>query len=651
MVGRSLGTDRTRTRRREVAKDIEMAKIDITRTELVWPGKYGDNGLPVEVPRISLPLRVVETIDDSRATRGEEAGQPATRDGRAVGDEGGAAGEMWRNKLILGDNLLVMGSLLERFAEKIDLIYIDPPFATGADFSYSAPIGEGGQKRSRERPVIEEKAYRDTWGNDVGTYLSFLAPRLALMRDLLSPRGAMLVHVDYRVAHYLKLVLDELFGRSRMVNEIIWHYRSGGGGRGHFGRKHDTILFYSKGPDTYFDDSAPQARVPHDAVIPKKWAHQFDPRGKLRPDVWDIGRPPNHSAEWVGFPTQKPLALLEVPVAVLSPPGGLVADFFCGSGTALVAAEKLGRRWIGCDLGRRAIHVARKRLLDTEERAPFEVLDLGKHERLLWQEGALSPRRFGGHGENAAGPSSRHSAGEGTVDQRERAYLAFILEQYGARREAGMTHLHGKKGAAMVHIGAVDAPVAAAEIERAVEECAAMKQAELHILGWEWEVGIHDLLEEAAKKGVNLLFLQIPREVMENRTGTREDVPFLERPCIEAKIVHPVKGAVQVALRDFVIRTTQSIPRKVRSNIATWSDYIDYWAVDWDFQHDTFRPGWVAYRTRKARGLPLVSAVHPYPASVPGPSKAGETPGRPLILVKVIDIFGNETARIYPVEV
>ena len=144
-----------------------MAKIDITRTDLVWPGKYNEDGTLKEVPRVSLPFQVIETINESRATREANKGAvQSTLFDVYEGDEGDTFEAGWRNKLIWGDNLLVMGSLLEKFAGKVDLIYIDPPFATGADFSFTAPIGETGDEVFKEQSAIEEKAYRDTWGED-----------------------------------------------------------------------------------------------------------------------------------------------------------------------------------------------------------------------------------------------------------------------------------------------------------------------------------------------------------------------------------------------------------------------------------------------------------------------------------------------------
>ena len=231
--------------------------------------------------------------------------------------------------------------------------------------------------------------------------------------------------------------------------------------------------------------------------------------------------------------------------------------------------------------------------------------------------------------------------GKPAAEQALYEYLSFILKLYGAQPVAGLTQVHGKKGKALVHIGAVDAPVTISEINAAVAECAKLKQGELHVLGWEWEMGLYDLMVEAAKKmGVKLLLLIIPREVMEQRAADKGDVRFFELAYLEAQINQPKKLTAQVTLKDFVIPNTELIPEEVRNKVKKWSDYIDYWAVDWDFRNDTFMQGWVAYRTRKERTLPLACDAHTY-----------EKAGKYRILVKVIDIFGNDTSQAFDVEV
>jgi hypothetical protein len=234
--------------------------------------------------------------------------------------------------------------------------------------------------------------------------------------------------------------------------------------------------------------------------------------------------------------------------------------------------------------------------LEEEDCNPFEILNLGKYERQYWQSVTFGEQ------------NNKLLAEQALYD-----YLAFILKLYGAQPVAGMAHLHGKKSKAMVHIGAVDAPVTIAEIDAAVDECAKLKQGELHVLGWEWEMGLYDLMVEAAKKkGVKLLLLQIPREMMEQQAAAKGDVRFFELAYLEAEIKQPKKLTVQVKLSDFVIPNTDLIPEDIRSKVKKWSDYIDYWSVDWDFRNDTFMQGWVAYRTRKERKLTLTSDAHTY---------------------------------------
>jgi DNA modification methylase len=679
--------------------------IEITRTELVWPGKYNPDGTRKEVPRVSLPFQVIETVNESRATRETEK-----REGKSLfdfyqGKEGDTFEAGWKNKLIWGDNLLVMGSLLENFAGKIDLIYIDPPFATGTDFSVTTRVGDDDLPVTKEQSLIEEKAYRDTWGRGIDSYLQMISERLTLMKELLSERGSIYVHCDWRVNSHLRLLLDDTLGAERFRNQVIWKRTGARSGTVGYNIIDDSILFYSRtGSCTwntqytpYTDEyvkaffrgtdadgkrfqgvslMAPGTRKgssgrPWRGVDPttrgRHWAvpkyirtilsepgtedviaalEELDTKGRiLWPDkeggvprfkqyisdmegvelqsVWtDIAPIGAQALEDTRYATQKPEALLERIIKSSSNDGDLVADFFCGSGTTLAVAEKLGRRWIGCDLGRYAVHTARKRLLEIDGCRPFEILNLGRYERQYWQ-GVT----FGGKGKTI-------------TEQALYEYLAFILKLYGGQPVPGLIHLHGKKGRAMVHIGAVDAPVTIDEINAAIAECAQLKQPELHVLGWEWEMGLYDLMEaEAKRQGVKLLLLSIPREVMEQQAVEQGHIQFFELAYLEAKI-EVKKLTATVTLKDFVIPNTELIPEEVRSKIKKWSDYIDYWAVDWDFQSDTFMQGWVTYRTRKDRSLALSSDSHSYPKA-----------GKYRLLVKVVDIFGNDTTQAFEVEV
>lgn len=611
----------------------------VDRTELVWPGKYKEDGTRKEVPRVSLPFQVIETINESRATREVKAAAQPTLFDVWKGEEGDTFEEGWRNKLIWGDNLLVMSSLLEKFAGKIDLIYIDPPFATGADFTFVAEIGEESAPVFKEQSIIEEKAYRDTWGRGRSSYLTMILERFQLMHELLAETGSLFVHCDWHVSGYLRCLLDEIFGMEALLNEIVWSYALGGSARDRYQRKHDTLLFYAKEPGKqYFEQPFDAATSSLLAGQPKGardvWRTSSEDRHGHLLDAWRDDMVEftlsNRDPERLGFPTQKPEAVLERVITGSSQVGSIVADFFCGSGTTMAVAERLGRRWIGCDLSRWAVHVSRKRLLDVPGSKPIEILNLGRYERQYWQAVTFGDPR--------------------TPDQQTLyEYLAFILRLYGAEPLPGMQHLHGRHGSAVVHIGAVDAPVTIGEVADAIEECVALGQRELHVLGWEWEMGLAgpnddvrrggQLQEIAKAKGVKLLMFQIPREVMEQQAVDKGDISFFELAYLDVDVKS--KGReVEVELKDFVIPNTELIPDEIRDKITRWSDFVDYWAVDFDFQNDTFMQGWVAYRTRKERKLPLVSDPHTY-----------EKPSTYRVLVKVVDIFGNDTSQAYDVEV
>jgi site-specific DNA-methyltransferase (adenine-specific) len=258
--------------------------------------------------------------------------------------------------LVHGDNLPFLTTQPPGIA---DLIVTDPPFATGR-----VRVGPSG----KAAPHLPRARFEDRWAS-VEAYLDFLRPRLVAMHALLKPRGALVIHLDYRVAHDVRRELDSIFGRDRFVNEIIWHYTGGGRAKGHFSRKHDNLLWYAKGRRWTFNIDA--VRVPYKpgsgyargGIVSRSGKRYLpNPQGTPIDDVWDIAIVNPLSPERCGYPTQKPERLLERLVLALSAPGELIVDPFCGSGTALVVAARLGRRWIGCDLSAQAIAATRKRL-------------------------------------------------------------------------------------------------------------------------------------------------------------------------------------------------------------------------------------------------------------------------------------------------
>jgi len=630
-----------------------MSKTEIRKTELIWPGKYDEEGKlrPVEKPG-PYPFQIVEVINAPRTGKVTEANQLSLFEQWDVKKE-----ENWRNKHIWGDNKLVMSSLLENFAGKINLIYIDPPFATGADFKFKIQVGEEGEEITKEHSIIEEKAYRDTWGRGLESYLQMMYERLILMKELLVENGSIYVHLDWHVGHYVKLMMDEIFGYENMVNEVIWFFKGTTNSTQMYGDKHDNILFYAKNKGKHIFN-ADAIRIPYDDLSAYKqdeqgkWYKQWTKdrryyppqefingkwvlKGKFRYDVIDDvpSMATSHGDEYLGFDTQKKEDLLKIFILASSNPGDIVADFFCGSGTTLAVAEKLGRRWIGCDLSRYAIHLTRKRLLSIEnskdllnekqkynkKARPFEILNLGKYERQLWQV-----KTFSGKDEK----------------QVLHEYLTFVLKLYGAEPVSGFTHIHGKKANALVYIGAVDSPVTIQEVVDAIKDCKSAGQGELHILGWEWEMGLNDAIQDIAKKeNIKLKLRIIPMEVLDEEAVKKGEVCFFELAHFKVDI-HKNRREVTVELKDFVIPHTDLVPQEVKDKIKKWTDWIDYWAVDFNFQNDTFNNGWVSYRTKKERKLNLKAGPYIY-----------EKPGKYKIFVKVIDIFGIDTSQIFEVGV
>lgn len=630
---------------------------------LQWTGRRDD------VERLALPMQVVETVGASRADRDNLLGQLSSED------------DGWRNQLVWGDNRYVLASLAETFAGQVDLVYIDPPFDSRQD--YKVRVGIGDQETSASlaklQSVVEEKAYRDTWGAGVDSYLQMLYDRLILLHGLLSERGSIFLHLAPNVSHLGRVLLDEVFGPENFRAEIIWKRVTAHADTKDFATTHDVILCFARS-DAHiwhpvfadYDPAYVAAKYSHvdeegrryqlgDLSSPNPrpnltyawkghdppaygWRYskarmaELDALGRIwypgdtsrRPrlkrylddmpgqpvgDLWDDISPVNSQAqERIGYDTQKPEALLERVIESSSDPDSLVLDCFAGSGTTAAVAERFGRRWIACDIGRFAVHTTRKRLLDISGCRPFEVANLGRYERQAWQQAR-------------------------TGDELQ-AYLSFILALYGAVDTTGSRHVHGTMGRRAVHVGPVSSPVTLEEIRAALEDAAAGGHAGLDVLGWEWEMGLHELVQDEARdRGVDLRLRRIPREVMDERAVVAGDIVFHELAYLKTSTANPQKRQVTVTLEDFVLSNPDLVPDAVRDKVASWSDYIDYWAVDFTYAGDTFHNQWQSFRTRVDRKLQL-TAEHAY-----------DDAGTYTILVKVIDVFGNDTTTAIDVTV
>jgi adenine-specific DNA-methyltransferase len=595
----------------------KMAGNNNQKLELVWKGKK------TEVERVVLPFQVVETINEPR-----EAGLFAKQMPKWWP-------EGWKNKLIWGDNKYIMSSLLPEFAGKINLIYIDPPFATGADFSIKMKIGD--LEWTKEPSVIEEKAYRDTWGRGLDSYLQMMYERLVLMRELLAENGSIYVHVDYRVDSYIRCILDEIFGKENLINEIIWRYPAASAQTSRFFIKaHNTIFLYSKSPNYIFNND-PRTFIEYSERVKKalkrdekgfyylrggsyagkKLAEKIyvdeDQLGMLPRDVWtDIPYIRANTPEYLNYETQKPEKLLERIILSSSNEGDLVADFFCGSGTTLAVAEKLGRRWIGCDLSKFAIHTTRKRLLDIPNCKPFEILNLGNYQKQKFIENGHPP-----------------------VER----YIKFILQLYRAEPLEGYKFIHGKKGKSLVHIGSVDSIVTEKEIRDVLEEAQSIGAKFLDVLGWDFEMGLDEVVDRIGEEyGIKVKLVQIPKEALEVKSPAKEEVKFFDLNYLDADCKVEGKKVI-VSLKDFSIANPEYLPDDVRAKIKKFTDLIDYWAVDFDYKNDTFHNMKQSFRTRKHPTLET-SLSHTY-----------EESGEYSILVKVVDIFGNDTNKLIKVKI
>jgi len=551
------------------------------------------------------------------------------------------------------------------------LIYIDPPFDVGADFTMTVSIGDKKETIGKDQSALEMVAYRDMWGKGTDSYLHMLHERLTIMFELLSDTGCIYVHCDNTMGHYIKILMDDVFGKERFLNNVVWSYQTRHSSDRFWNRKHDDLLLYRKGDKWTFNWNDEDVIQPLSPVTIAKYKHE-DEKGKYRlcgrflkdspikgaKDVdpkWEKthpelvvrdylrpGIPPNDSfflpmenqssSDRTDYATQKPTALLKKLIKASSNEGDLVADFFCGSGTTGAVAEKLGRRWIMADLGRFAIHTSRKRLIGIQRELhkankpyrSFDVYNLGRYERQWWQKDKL----------------------KGADDEHRRV----VMEFYRAEPLPNATGpLHGRKGQAFVHVDGIDSIFTRDEVRAVVKAAREAGARELHCLAWEFEMDLRLICHELeTAEGVKIKLIPIPREIMEkNRTSPP---PFLEVAVLEAEPVYRKKGAkrtVDIKLTKFLPSLAEVPSKELKAlkerAIKSGFDFIDFWAVDFDWREGKpFEHHWQDFRTRKDRSLKTVSdfGYDKYPAS-----------GRYTACVKVIDVFGCDTSITVEVEV
>jgi adenine-specific DNA-methyltransferase len=662
-------------------------------TELVWEGKYDEFGNRREfsMSGLVMPLQKIETIDEPRSRAAAQG---------TLFDEGKAHTDDFRNLLIWGDNKLAIASLLTDFQGKIGLIYIDPPFDVGADFTMSVPIGDARETVYKEQSVLEMVAYRDVWGKGTSSYFHTMFERLSLMREMLSEEGSIWVHVGPQVSHQIKIIMDEVFGSKNFLSEIVWKRTSAHGDTKSFGHVTEQIFGYSKTPGRsvfkvvhvpfsdeyiaseyrYVDEKGRKFRrgdltgagirygetgLPwrnlNPTEINRHWGNPpseldrldkegliyWPPKGKWPhlkiflegrdgspvSNIWtDIPPINNVAKEGTGYATQKPEALLERLITACSTSDSIVADFFIGSGTTLAVAERLGRKWIGCDLGRFAIHTTRKRLINVQRDLhvagqpyrSFDVYNLGRYERQWWQKDAL----------------------RGADDEHRRIVLKFFRAEELTNTPSPL--LHGRKGNAFVHVDGIDSIFSRGEVVAVAGAVKAAGGREVHCLAWDFEMDIRQVVAAVeAEQGVKVRLHRIPREIMErNRTQVP---PFFEMALLEAAPVYRNNGkkakSVDIKLTNFLPLLTEVPSKELEAlqerAVESGFDFIDFWAVDFDWKPEQpFNHHWQEYRTRKDRALKTVSDAD----FVYG------HPGKHNVCVKVVDVFGCDTSITVEVE-
>lgn len=620
-------------------------------------------------------------------------------------------GDTWMNRLIYGDNLLTMQALLagdpqtglSSLRGKVDLIYIDPPFDSKAD--YRTPITLPNTSFSQKPTVIEQFAYADTWEEGTISYLKMIYPRLVLMKELLSERGSIYVHIDWHIGAYMKIILDEIFGKELFRNEIIWQkIRTTKAQSKSFGNVHDIIYVYSKSPNSFFtnvyvpyDDKyleshykkdqkgrfytdvslvqkgqGPARRFADRWIEPPVGMHwiwsqenidlalaegriifnskgnprkvQFldDMQGNIVSDLWNDIYPVNSQAkEAVGYDTQKPEALLERIIAASSNEGDLVCDFFGGSGTTAAVAEKLGRRWITCDIGKPASLVMRKRFIDQEVN-PFLYQSIGDYQKEAFQNNK-KVRRVGDLSQVVLGLFGA---------------LPFSPEQVGDRN---FGYVKGTRNLVMV-----DSPnrlTTAATVRRAVEAKASLLGGDwdkVIVLGWNFAFDISQAIEKY--KNSNVEVLVIPPDLLDklSKKGFKKLVTdkTVRFSSLQYLVVNPVKVTINsngedelnISLNNYVLLSPDNIPLddKDKEKLQQVMEQdplslVEYWSIDPDYDGETFRSTWQDYRENVDNDSDPFHCV--YSARITMPHKDERK-----VCVKAVDVFGFESQVVLDVK-
>lgn len=596
-------------------------------------------------------------------------------------------GGSWMNRLVYGDNLLTMQALLAGDPQtglpslrgKVDLIYIDPPFDSKAD--YRTKVVLPGVDIQQKPTVVEQFAYADTWEEGTISYLKMIYKRLILMKELLSDTGTVYVHIDWHIDSYVKIMLDDIFGKDNFRDQIIWYYPGGIKAVPHyFPRKHDCIYCYSKTNNYVFNN---QRKGIEDNSLYSRWIKysedgetityknfprtdkvKFDmyvkrfisqnkrePKdedviyrfeGALVDDVWDdcpaVFRLLN---EKTGYSTQKPASLLERIIKASSNEGDLVCDFFGGSGTTAAVAEKLGRRWITCDIGKPASLVMRKRFIDQEVN-PFLYQSIGDYQKEAFHNNKKL-RRVGDLSQVVLGLFGA---------------LPFSSEQVSDRN---FGYVKGTRNLVMV-----DSPnrlTTAATVRRAVEAKASLLGGDwdkVIVLGWNFAFDISQAIEKY--KNSNVEVLVIPPDLLDklSKKGFKKLIAdkTVRFSSLQYLVVNPVEVTVNgngedeldISLNNYVLLSPDNIPLddKDKENLQKVMEQdplslIEYWSIDPDYDGDTFRSTWQDYRENVDNDSDPLHCVYSTRIAIPHKDER-------KVCVKAVDVFGFESQVILDVK-
>ena len=703
---------------------------DDREVELLWNGKTN------EVTNVVLPFQTIEQIDEPR---GEE--KIGLQD--SLFDNSGRQITGWTNKLIWGDNKIILSSLKNGpFRKEIEaqggikLIYIDPPFSAGLDYSINVSIGDGDTIQ-KSPSIIEEFAYRNTWGAGGNTFLSMLFERVKLMKDLLADDGIFFFRIDWHWGHYAKAMLDEVFGKDNFQSEIFINRIKKNvteQGKVSLPTANDSLFVYfnknakfrhidkklENDREGYWrasDDSSGERR-PRERIIdgrtfyPPAGKHfkfgkdnmqkmyeegliRINPNNQDKLQYWVKPKSTESlDTNWTdiagyafktGYPTENAEPLLQRIIDITTKEGDLVADFFNGSGTTIAVAEQMGRKWIGTDIGKFSIHTTRKRMIGVQRELKkegknfraFEILNVGRYER----DNFL-----------AVNDDLRAEQKAKQAQKKEREFIKLILSAYKAELVESFVNIVGKKRDRLIAVGSISTPVSSQLVKDIVKECKDKGITKVDVLGFDYEMGLD--FQEYKKDGIDIVFKIIPREVFDKKAVEKGQVKFYDVAFIEIKPIIKGKGnnkELSVELADFSVfynqdntgeieeelkagnskiviengqviklskdKETELVSREVLTK--KWSDWIDYWAVDYDFADRKefiriiedgkekeiftgdyiFDNEWQEFRTKNKRNLELVSAPKELPK------------GNYKVAVKVVDIFGNDTTRVIEIKI